>query len=98
MNSLPLLSGFLPDLADIALEQRRAMLDAACEIETCYRVLRKGGLNVVGEVLRGYDFIEMKHYPPDDVFDADTHSQYYYHAHREVENEHGHFHTFLRAG
>ena len=52
MNSLPLLSGFLPDLADIALEQRRAMLDAACEIETCYRVLRKGGLNVVGEVLR----------------------------------------------
>ena len=98
MNSFPLFSGFLPDLADIALEKRRAMLDAAREIETCYRVLRKGGLNVVGEVLRGYDFIEMNHYPPDDVFDADTHSQYYYHAHREVENEHGHFHTFVRAG
>ena len=64
MNSLPPLAGFLPDLADIAPDQRRAMLDAAREIETCYHVLRKGGINVVGEVLRGHDFIEMKHYPP----------------------------------
>ena len=95
--SVPQLSGFLPDLADIAPDQRRAMLDAAREIETCYRVLRKGGLNVVGEVLRGYDFVQMNHYPPNDVYDADSHAQFYYHAHRDVENEHGHFHTFVRA-
>jgi hypothetical protein len=28
------------------------------------------------------------------VYDNETHSQYYYHSHRE--DEHGHFHTFLR--
>ena len=28
------------------------------------------------------------------MFDSETHSQFYYHAHRE--GEHGHFHTFLR--
>jgi hypothetical protein len=38
----------------------------------------------------------LEHYPEEDVFDADTHSQYYYHAHREGVGEHGHFHTFLR--
>ncbi|MEW6688496.1 MAG: hypothetical protein AB1452_05310 [Pseudomonadota bacterium] len=77
------------------LESMRA---AGQEIEECYRVLRKGGLNVVGEVLRGQgEFREYDHYPRDDVFDAETHAQYYYHAHRGLGGEHGHFHTFLRA-
>lgn len=76
--------------------QRRAMLEAGAEILECYRVLRKGGLNVVGEVLRGQGpFVEFDHYPTEDVFDDNTGSQYYYHAHRA--GEHGHFHTFLRA-
>ena len=62
------------------------------------RVLDKAGLNLVGEVLRGHGtFTELDHYPPDDVFDSDTHAQYYYHAHRGMQEEHGHFHTFLRA-
>lgn len=30
-----------------------------------------------------------------DVYDPDSHAQYYYHAHRD--GEHGHFHCFLRA-
>ncbi len=72
------------------------MLAAGAEIRECYRVLGKAGLNVVGEVLRGHgQFVELDHYPPDDVFDDETASQYYYHAHRA--GEHGHFHTFLRA-
>jgi len=76
--------------------QRRKLLDAGAEVRECYRVLSKGGLNVVGEVLRSQgEFVEFDHYPPDDVFDDETASQYYYHAHRE--GEHGHFHTFLRA-
>jgi hypothetical protein len=54
---------------------------------------------VVGELLRGHgEFYEWDHYPPGDVYDNETHSQYYYHAH-PVElrgGEHGHFHTFLR--
>ncbi len=75
------------------------MRAAGQEVFECYRVLEKGGLNVVGEVLKGQgDFVEMEHYPRDDVFDTETHSQYYYHAHRGSDLEHGHFHTFLRAG
>ncbi len=74
-----------------------AMQAAGQEITECYRVLAKGGLNIVGELLRGQgDFIELDHYPNDDVFDRDTQSQYYYHAHRGLDGEHGHFHTFLR--
>ncbi len=73
------------------------MLAAAQEVEECYRVMRKGGLNIVGEILRGQaEFVELDHYPDDDVFDPDTHAQYYYHAHRGLDGEHGHFHTFLR--
>ena len=39
----------------------------------------------------------MDHYPKGDVFDSDSHSQYYYHSHRSKLVEHGHFHTFLRS-
>ncbi len=87
------------DLTTLPAATRREMLDAGREIEACYRALEKGGLNIVGEVLRGQgEFVELAHYPSDDVFDADSHGQYYYHAHRGDELEHGHFHLFLRAG
>ncbi|WP_127476121.1 DUF6969 family protein [Sulfurivermis fontis] len=88
-----------PDARTLDAAQRTRLLAAAREIGECYRVLEKAGLNVVGEVLRGQgEFIEMEHYPHDDVFDRETHSQYYYHAHRPEAGEHGHFHTFVRAG
>jgi hypothetical protein len=88
-----------PDLHGLSPKQRAVMRAAGQEVFECYRVLEKGGLNVVGEVLKGQgDFVEMEHYPRDDVFDTETHGQYYYHAHRGSDLEHGHFHTFLRAG
>ena len=74
------------------------MADAGAEVRECVRVLAKADLNVVGECLRGQGtFYELDHYPEGDVYDHDSHSQYYYHAHRGVTGEHGHFHTFLRA-
>lgn len=76
-----------------------AMADAGAIVLECYRVLRKSGDNVVGEVLKGQgEFREWDHYPKDDVYDPETHAQYYYHAHpaEERTDEHGHFHTFLR--
>lgn len=74
-----------------------AMQFAGEEIRECYRVLDKVGGNIVGEVLRNEGtFYEWDHYPKGDVYDRETHAQYYYHAHRGAENEHGHFHTFLR--
>lgn len=88
-----------PDLSLLPRPRLLRMLAAGEEALECQRVLEKAELNLVGEVLRGQgDFIEFEHYPADDVFDRDTHSQYYYHAHRGVPGEHGHFHTFLRAG
>lgn len=87
------------DLRSLSSEQRAALRAAGQDLRECERVLKKGGLNVVGEVLKAQgDFVEMTHYPHDDVFDAETHSQYYYHAHRGSALEHGHFYTFLRAG
>ena len=87
-----------PQLAGLPRARLEAMGAAGREILECYRVLRKCGLNVVGELLRGQGgFREYDHYPRDDVVDADSHAHYYYHAHRGLAGEHGHFHTFLRA-
>ncbi len=87
-----------PQAGLLESEKGMQMLAAAREISECYRVLQKAGLNVVGEVLRGQgEFVEMEHYPNDDVFDSESHSQYYYHSHRPEAGEHGHFHTFIRA-
>ena len=87
------------DRMDGALLAR--MVAAGHEARNCLRVLAKTGDNVVGEILRQSDtFYEWDHYPPGDVFDPETHAQYYYHAHPPEERsagEHGHFHTFLRA-
>ncbi|MBR9972497.1 DUF6969 family protein [Magnetospirillum sulfuroxidans] len=78
----------------------QALRRAAAEIIECQRVLAKSGLNLVGEVLRGFgDFTEFEHYPPDDVYDPETHGQYYFHAHppggRDW-SDYGHFHIFMR--
>jgi hypothetical protein len=44
--------------------------------------------------------VEWQHHPPGDVYDPQSHAQYFFHVHppagRRV-GEHGHFHTFLRA-
>jgi hypothetical protein len=85
------------NFADLGASRIEAMADAGAKIIDCYRVLRKGGLNIVGELLRGQGtFYELEHYPKDDVFDEETHCQYYYHAHRSDACEHGHLHTFIR--
>ncbi len=86
-----------PDLGQLPRARLEAMRAAGAEASECLRVLDKGGLDLVSEVLRGQGtFYELEHYPSDDVFDRDTHAQYYYHAHRGAA-EHGHFHAFLRA-
>ncbi len=90
-----------PDFSLLSLSQLQTMQRAGLEIMECYRVLKKAGMNVVGEVLRdslnkGETFYEFNHYPDDDVYDRETHAQYYYHAHRGEIGEHGHFHCFLR--
>lgn len=83
------------NLKRLSSEQLETMANAGEEVLECYRVLQKSNTNVVAEVLRGQGkFYELDHYPKGDVFDSESHSQFYYHSHRE--GEHGHFHTFLR--
>lgn len=93
----------MTDLSKLEKHQLQKMADAGATILECYRVLQKSSSNVVGEVLRHQgDFFEWDHYPNGDVYDHQTHSQFYYHAHPPENrahiwgNEHGHFHTFLR--
>jgi len=79
----------------LSREQLEAMVNAGQHIQECYRVLQKSNSNIVAEILRDQgEFYEFDHYPEGDVYDPETHSQFYYHSHRE--GEHGHFHTFLR--
>jgi hypothetical protein len=89
----------IAEFQDLPRKQLETMAEAADQILECYRLLGKSGENVVSEVLRGEgEFFEWDHYPKGDVYDHVTHAQYYYHAHPtgQRNDEHGHFHLFLR--
>jgi hypothetical protein len=87
-------------LEGLPVEALEAMAAAGAEVMEIHRVLAKTGDNIVGELLKhNGTFYEWDHYPPGDVYDHETHGQYYYHAHagdQRFEGEHGHFHTFVR--
>jgi len=74
------------------------LLKAGEQVRHSMAALEKAGLNIVGECLKGQGaFYEFSHYPEDDVYDKDSKSQYYFHTHRGLAGEYGHFHTFLRS-
>jgi hypothetical protein len=76
------------------------MYYAAADATECTAALAHRGTNAVTEVLNSAAAVEeWMHFPPGDVFDPNTHSQYYYHTHAAEEcadSEHGHFHIFVR--
>jgi hypothetical protein len=56
--------------------------------------------NVLEQLSAGAAFAPWQRYPADEVYDPQTHAQYFYHVHPAGEQptaEHGHFHLFLRA-
>lgn len=80
-----------PDLEQIAAAGRR--------VRDCMETLARRGASVVSEAVAGTGgFFEWRHYPESDVYDPESHAQFYYHAHPAATRpaEHGHFHTFLR--
>lgn len=87
-------------LDSLPTELLEDMAEAGAEVTEIHRILAKTGDNIVGELLKhNGTFYEWDHYPPGDVYDHETHGQYYYHAHaadQRFEGEHGHFHTFVR--
>ena len=85
----------MTDFNTLSTEQLETIAEAGREVVKWQRVLAKTGNNVVNEVLpENGTFYQFDHCPPGDIYDRETHAQYYYHAHRP--GEHGHFHTFLR--
>lgn len=87
-------------LEDYPRETLEAMLEAGREVLEWRRILDKTKDNIVGVVLKHEGpFYILDHYPKGDVFDPESHAQWYYHAHDKSERpvEHGHFHTFLRG-
>ena len=90
---------FKSDFTGLPIERLQKMKEAGDTIQECYRVLIKGGTNVVGQCLANQGkFFEDNHYPKGDIYDDETKGQYYYHAHRPEAGEHGHFHAFVRSG
>ncbi len=84
------------DFGALDTDRLETMAAGGREVIECHRVLAKAGANIVGELLpRDGRFHEFDHCPPGDIYDTESHAQYYYHAHRD--GEHGHFHTFLRS-
>jgi hypothetical protein len=89
----------MADFTQLGRAALETMAGAGHELLEVDRVLRKTGDTIVGEALRGGGvFYEWHHYPEGDVYDPETHAQYFYHAHapEQQRDEHGHFHTFLR--
>jgi hypothetical protein len=88
-------------LRQVGRAELLGLYDAAAEAIKCVAALADAGRNPVTEVLGGAGVVEeWAHFPPGDIVDAASHSQFYYHAHaaeERVAGEHGHFHTFVRA-
>lgn len=47
--------------------------------------------------VQGAEVVEYEHYPPSDIIDLSSGTQFYYHAHRTHGDEHGHLHVFWHA-
>jgi len=93
----------LPPLGSIEPVRLSIMKAAAIRVRDIMHDLAMVGSNVVSEVLCDQpEFYEWDHYPPGDIYDPVSHSQFYYHAHPPEDrnnirtDEHGHFHTFMR--
>ena len=76
------------------------MQAAAAVVAACHRALAARG-GILAEIgAEEGAFVDWQRYPGGEVYDPQTHVQYFYHAHPAADRavrEHGHFHTFLRA-
>jgi hypothetical protein len=77
------------------------MQAAAVVVATCHRALAARGGGILAEIgAEEGALVDWQRYPGGEVYDPQTHAQYFYHAHPAADRparEHGHFHTFLRA-
>ena len=98
MDSTPVKFDLNKLLSEISGDELAKMSKAGEAVKKNLRLLKKSNHNPVGRCLENQGvFYEDAHYPKGDVYDRESHAQYYYHAHRPESGEHGHFHTFVRA-
>jgi hypothetical protein len=73
-------------------------LRAKHEMDYCEAILAKSKTSVLLKTLPATDLSIWKHYPEQEVFDAATGAQWYYHCHDDSDalGEHGHYHCFVR--
>lgn len=81
-------------LADAQLA--RVVADARASVAAFANAASLSG-SLLQSWIRGMTVTEFDHYPPGDVVDTRTGSQFYYHSHRDGEREHGHLHLFWHA-
>jgi hypothetical protein len=73
-------------------------LRAKQEMDYCAAILAKSKTSVLLKTLPASDLSTWKHYPEQEVYDAATGAQWYYHCHDDSDalGEHGHYHCFVR--
>lgn len=76
---------------------RRALLSTVASGFDAFLSANEAYGSLVQALVRGKTVEALAHYPPHDVVDRDSGSQYFYHCHREVDGEHGHLHVFWHA-
>jgi Domain of unknown function (DUF6969) len=78
---------------------------AAATLHACHSALAREGATILDLVMGGAaEIAPWQRYPEGEVYDPESHAQYFYHSHAPVAfsggsepGEHGHFHLFLRA-
>jgi hypothetical protein len=94
---------FLVAGGSVRLRERQGA--AAATLSVCANVLARDGATILDLLMGGAaEIAPWRRYPEGEVYDPESHAQYFYHAHAPVapgsgdeRDEHGHFHLFLRA-
>lgn len=85
----------MPDPSLLSDGDLAALAEAGDHLAAIEQGMRAAGTSPRALLLGDEDGFEpYRHYPPGDVYDFASHSQYYVHGHRP--GEHGHAHLFLR--
>lgn len=83
-----------PDPAHLSLGDLTAMAEAGETVAAIEAGMRAVGTNPRTLLVGDGEPEAFRHYPAGDVYDFGSHSQFYFHCHRN--GEHGHAHLFLR--
>jgi len=79
-----------------AAEVSRVLHEARASVAAFAEATSAHG-SLIQSWVAGSPVIQFEHYPPNDLVDVRRGSQFYYHSHRDGDQEHGHLHLFWHA-